>query len=51
MDQMKFIVQEAAKRNMRLRSQDESDYPDGYITERYPQLGMQDTGSSRDERR
>ena len=39
-------VAEAAKRNMRLWIQDESDYPSGfaggYITERYPQLGMQD---------
>ena len=46
MDQVKFTVQEAAKRNMRLWIQDESDYPSGfaggYITERYPQLGMQD---------
>ena len=46
MDQVKFIVQEAAKRNMRLWIQDESDYSSGfaggYITERYPQLGMQD---------
>src|ERR1039458_1265632 len=46
MDQVKFLVQEAAKRNMRLWIQDESDYPSGfaggYITERYPQLGMQD---------
>src|SRR6059058_4477805 len=46
MDQMRFIVQEAAKRNMRLWLQDESDYPSGfaggYISERYPRLGMQD---------
>ncbi len=46
MDQVKFTVAEAAKRNMRLWIQDESDYPSGfaggYITERYPQLGMQD---------
>jgi hypothetical protein len=46
MDQVKFTVQEAAKRNMRLWIQDESDYPSGfaggYISERYPQLGMQD---------
>jgi hypothetical protein len=45
MDEVKFIVAEAAKRNMRLWIQDESDYPsgfaDGYISERYPQLGMQ----------
>ena len=46
MDQVKFTVGEAAKRNMRLWIQDESDYPSGfaggYISERYPQLGMQD---------
>ena len=46
MDQVKFTVQEAAKRNMRLWIQDESDYPSGfaggYISERFPQLGMQD---------
>jgi hypothetical protein len=46
MDEVKFIVAEAAKRNMRLWLQDESDYPSGfaggYISERYPQLGMQD---------
>jgi hypothetical protein len=46
MDQFKFTVAEAAKRDMRLWIQDESDYPSGfaggYITERYPQLGMQD---------
>jgi hypothetical protein len=46
MDQVKFTVAEAAKRNMRLWLQDESDYPSGfaggYISERYPQLGMQD---------
>ncbi len=45
MDQVKFTVQEAAKRNMRMWLQDESDYPSGfaggYISERYPQLGMQ----------
>jgi hypothetical protein len=45
MDQVKFTVAEAAKRNMRLWIQDESDYPSGfaggYISERYPQLGMQ----------
>jgi hypothetical protein len=45
MDQVKFTVQEAAKRNMRLWIQDESDYPSGfaggYISERYPELGMQ----------
>jgi len=46
MEQVKFTVAEAAKRNMRLWIQDESDYPSGfaggYISERYPQLGMQD---------
>jgi hypothetical protein len=46
MDQVKFTVAELAKRNMRMWIQDESDYPSGfaggYISERYPQLGMQD---------
>jgi hypothetical protein len=46
MEQVKFTVQEAARRNMRLWIQDESDYPSGfaggYISERYPTLGMQD---------
>jgi len=46
MDRVKFTVAEAAKRNMRLWIQDESDYPSGfaggYISERYPELGMQD---------
>jgi hypothetical protein len=46
MDQVKFTIAEAAKRNMRVWIQDESDYPSGfaggYISERYPQLGMQD---------
>jgi len=45
MDEVKFVVAEAAKRNMRLWIQDESDYPsgfaDGYISQRYPQLTMQ----------
>ena len=45
MDEVKFIVQEAAKRNMRFWIQDESNYPSGfaggYIQERYPQLTMQ----------
>ncbi len=45
MDQVKYTVAELAKRNMRMWIQDESDYPSGfaggYITERYPQLGMQ----------
>jgi hypothetical protein len=46
MDEVKYTVAELAKRNMRMWIQDESDYPSGfaggYITERYPQLGMQD---------
>ena len=46
MDQVKFTVAELAKRNMRMWIQDESDYPSGfaggYISERYPELGMQD---------
>jgi hypothetical protein len=45
MDQVKFTVQEAAKRDMRLWIQDESDYPSGFaggnISRQYPQLGMQ----------
>jgi alpha-L-rhamnosidase/Glycosyl hydrolase 2 galactose-binding domain-like len=45
MAQMKFTVQEAAKRGMRLWLQDESDYPSGFaggkISELYPQLTMQ----------
>ena len=46
MDQVKYTVAELAKRNMRMWIQDESDYPSGfaggYISERYPELGMQD---------
>ena len=46
MDQVKFTAAELAKRNMRMWIQDESDYPSGfaggYISERFPQLGMQD---------
>jgi hypothetical protein len=46
MDQVKYTVAELARRNMRMWIQDESDYPSGfaggYISERYPQLGMQD---------
>jgi len=46
MDMVKYVVAELAKRNMRMWIQDESDYPSGfaggYISERYPQLGMQD---------
>ena len=45
MNQMKFVVQEAAKRGMKLWLQDESDYPSGFaggkISKQYPQLGMQ----------
>jgi len=45
MDEVKFVVQEAAKRGMRLWIQDESDYPSGFaggnIRRQYPQLGMQ----------
>src|ERR1022692_3552548 len=45
MDQVKFTVQEAAKRGMLLWIQDESDYPSGFaggnISRQYPQLGMQ----------
>ncbi len=45
MDQMRFIVQQAAKRGMKLWLQDESDYPSGFaggkISKQYPQLGMQ----------
>jgi len=45
MEQVKFTVAEAAKRNMRIWLQDESDYPSGFaggnISRLYPQLGMQ----------
>ena len=45
MDQVKFVVQEAAKRGMKLWIQDECDYPSGFaggkISEQYPQLTMQ----------
>jgi hypothetical protein len=45
MDQMKFVVQEARKRGMKIWLQDESDYPSGFaggkISQLYPQLGMQ----------
>jgi hypothetical protein len=44
-DQVKFTVEEAAKRGMRLWIQDESDYPSGFaggnISRQYPQLAMQ----------
>jgi len=45
MDEVKFIADEAAKRNMRFWVQDESNYPSGfaggYIQQRYPELTMQ----------
>ena len=45
MSQVKFTVQEAVKRGMKLWIQDESDYPSGFaggrISKEYPQLGMQ----------
>jgi len=45
MSLVKFAVQEAAKRGMRLWMQDESDYPSGFaggkVSEQYPQLTMQ----------
>ncbi|MGA2725175.1 MAG: glycosyl hydrolase [Bryobacteraceae bacterium] len=45
MDQMKFVVQEAKKRGMKIWIQDESDYPSGFaggfIGQKYPQLAMQ----------
>ena len=45
MAQMKFVVQEAKKRGMKIWLQDESDYPSGFaggkIRQLYPQLGMQ----------
>ena len=45
MSQVKFAVQEAAKRGMKLWLQDESDYPSGFaggkISQEYPQLTMQ----------
>ena len=45
MDQVKFVVREAAKRGMKLWIQDESDYPSGLagglINTEYPQLRMQ----------
>src|SRR5271157_388588 len=44
-DQVKFVVQEAKKRGMKIWLQDESDYPSGfaggYIGQKYPQLAMQ----------
>jgi|HubBroStandDraft_1064217.scaffolds.fasta_scaffold419220_1 hypothetical protein len=45
MDLVKFAVQEAARRRMKLWLQDESDYPSGFaggkISEQYPELTMQ----------
>jgi hypothetical protein len=45
MSQVRFTVEEAARRGMRLWIQDESDYPSGFaggkISKLYPQLGMQ----------
>ena len=45
MDQVKFVVQEAAKRGMKLWLQDECDYPSGFaggkISQQFPRLGMQ----------
>ncbi len=45
MEQVKFVVQEAKKRGMKLWLQDECDYPSGFaggnISKQYPQLGMQ----------
>ena len=44
-NQIRFTVEEASKRGMRLWIQDESDYPSGFaggkISKLYPQLGMQ----------
>jgi hypothetical protein len=45
MAQVKFVVQEAAKRGMKLWIQDECDYPSGFaggkVSEEVPQLAMQ----------
>ncbi len=45
MNQMRFLVQQAANRGMKIWLQDESDYPSGFaggkISKEYPQLGMQ----------
>jgi hypothetical protein len=44
-NQVKFVVQEAAKRGMKLWIQDEYDYPSGFaggkISQQYPELTMQ----------
>ena len=44
-DQVKFVVQEAKKRGMKLWIQDEYDYPSGFaggkVSEQYPELTMQ----------
>ena len=45
MNQVKFVVEEAKKRGMKLWIQDECDYPSGFagglVSEQYPQLTMQ----------
>ena len=45
MAQVKFVVQEAARRGMKMWIQDECDYPSGFagglVSERYPELTMQ----------
>jgi hypothetical protein len=45
MNQVKFVVQEAAKRGMKLWLQDECDYPSGFaggkMVKEFPQLAMQ----------
>src|ERR1022692_2652150 len=45
MAQVKFVVQEAAKRGMKLWIEDEYDYPSGFaggkVSEQYPELTMQ----------
>ena len=45
MAQVKFVVEEAKKRGMKLWIQDECDYPSGFagglVSERYPELTMQ----------
>jgi len=45
MNQVKFVVEEAKKRGMKLWIQDECDYPSGFagglVSEEYPQLTMQ----------
>ena len=45
MEQMKFVVAEAARRGMKVWIQDESDYPSGFaggkVSQEYPELTMQ----------